>query len=175
MPRHVLDTDAPRGTTYWISVTDWASINDGPHRTLPQSFRIRELDAPDNDDFRHAEEIPADGARPLTIVGDSTDATTEGGEPRHAGGFPSGSVWYRYTPTRSGVVTFDTCGGDFGEVLAVYTGETLHRLVRVTDGGTGGAGTCGGGGVKVSFPARAGTTYLIAYDGNDGPFHLTVQ
>jgi hypothetical protein len=50
--------------------------------------------------------------------------------------------------------------------------------VRVTDAGTGGAGVCGGfetHGVKVSFPARAGTTYLIAYDGNDGPFHLTVH
>jgi hypothetical protein len=163
-----------RGTTYWIAVTD------GRETGLPQTFLIRELDPPANDDFHHAQVIPTTAPRPLTITGDSTDATTERDEPRHAGSSnPTGSVWYRYTPTTAEIVTIDTCErGESFDVLAVYTGSSLGRLVRVTDGGTGGAGLCGGfgiDGVQVSFAAQPGTTYLIAYDGNDGGFQLTIR
>ena len=180
--RHVLDTDTdPRHHVLDLTRRLRASINDGPgagHAAVRSS--IRELDPPDNDDFRHAEVIPTEWrtaahdrsatapTRPPSAASPATQAASRPGRSGTATR-PPDPVSSPSTPAAGGL--------RIGEVLAVYTGEHAAPTrpgdrrrdrwrwhLRWAPGG-----------VKVSFPARAGTTYLIAYDGNDGPFHLTVQ
>ena len=91
-------------------------------------------------------------------------ATSEPGEPLHAG-VPGGhSVWFTWTPLLSGVVTFSTAGSSFDTLLAVYTGSNLTNLTEVaSDDDSGGFYTS-----SVTFNAVAGTRYSIAVDGAYG-------
>jgi uncharacterized repeat protein (TIGR01451 family) len=91
-------------------------------------------------------------------------ATSEPGEPLHAG-VPGGhSVWFTWTPLLSGVVTFSTAGSSFDTLLAVYTGTSLSNLKTVaSDDDSDGFYTS-----TVTFNAVAGTKYSIAIDGAYG-------
>ena len=91
-------------------------------------------------------------------------ATSEPGEPLHAG-VPGGhSVWFTWTPLLNGVVTFSTAGSSFDTLLAVYTGNSLTNLTTVaSDDDSGGFYTS-----TVTFNAVAGTQYSIAVDGAYG-------
>ncbi|MDB6109058.1 MAG: proteinputative collagen-binding proteinCalx-beta, partial [Pedosphaera sp.] len=91
-------------------------------------------------------------------------ATSEPGEPQHAG-VPGGkSVWFTWTPLLSGLATFSTAGSSFDTLLAVYTGNRLTNLTEVaSDDDSDGFYTS-----KVVFYATAGTTYQIAVDGAYG-------
>ena len=91
-------------------------------------------------------------------------ATSEPGEPLHAG-VPGGhSVWFTWTPLLSGVVTFSTAGSSFDTLLAVYRGNSLTNLTTVaSDDDSGGFYTS-----IVTFNAVAGTQYSIAVDGAYG-------
>ncbi len=94
----------------------------------------------------------------------NVNATSEPGEPMHAG-IPGGkSVWFTWTPLLSGVATFDTFGSSFDTLLAVYTGNNLTNLTEVasSDDGDGYYRS------RVVFNAVGGTTYSIAIDGAYG-------
>jgi hypothetical protein len=99
------------------------------------------------------------------IMVNNLNATKETEEPNHAGNAGGRSVWWRWVPAVSGVVSFDTHGSNFNTVLAVYGGTTLSGLSQVAandnDGSTG--NTSG-----VAFTALAGKEYLIAVDGYNG-------
>jgi hypothetical protein len=83
---------------------------------------------PANDMFANATPITGGTGR---VSGDNSLATTQAGEPMHAGEPDGHSVWFRYTATKAGVVTFDTCNSNFDTVLAVYTGTSLTALTPV--------------------------------------------
>src|SRR5439155_19189043 len=86
------------------------------------------------------------------VSGDSSLATKQPGEPNHAGKPGGKSVWYKWTPTASGVATFRTQGSSFDTVLAVYQGNALNSLVAVAaDEDTGGNLTS-----EVQFNALSG-------------------
>ena len=56
-------------------------------------------------------------------------ATTEPGEPMHAGGTNQGpTLWWQWSPTETGQVTFDLTGSAPGTRLAIYSGNTLNQL-----------------------------------------------
>jgi len=104
---------------------------------------------PDNDDFDAAEVITGPYG---TVIGDNTEATSEFGEPNHAGNVAESSLWYTWTAPQDGEVTMDTIGST-GEavsatfqngqikfttntlpldtVLAVYTGTNLASLRQI--------------------------------------------
>jgi hypothetical protein len=96
-------------------------------------------------------------------------ATKEPGEPNHAGSPGGASVWWAYTATQSGPLTFDTCA-QYPEapdtLLAVYTGSSYPLTpVASSDDTT----ECGlGKSSLVTFDAIAGTTYRIAVDAKGG-------
>ncbi|MDQ5816975.1 MAG: hypothetical protein M3324_00030 [Actinomycetota bacterium] len=53
----------------------------------------------------------------------------------------------------------DTCQANIDSILAVYTGNSVNALTRITDNNNG----CSGGfGSKGAFRATTGTTYRIA-------------
>ena len=105
---------------------------------------------------------------PLSILGTTTGsnvgATSEPGEPLHAG-VPGGkSVWFTWTPLLSGVATFSTAGSGFDTLLAVYTGNNLTNLTPVASDDDGAGYYCS----RVTFNAVGGTAYQIAVDGAYG-------
>jgi subtilisin family serine protease len=84
---------------------------------------------PPNDNFADASKIQPSGGM---IIGINKFASIETGEPAHAG-VPTvdSSVWWDWSPSRSGSVVVDTAGSSFDSVLAVYTGTSLASLTEV--------------------------------------------
>ena len=102
--------------------------------------------------------------------GTNREATKEAGEPKHAGNAGGSSVWFKWTAPASGTATFDTFGSGLDSLLAVYTGTSVGALTLVAqnDDATSAKWTS-----KLSFGAKAGTTYSIAVDGynsGSGPY-----
>jgi hypothetical protein len=155
-------------------------------------FSLQAQGVPLNDNFAAAQVI---GGEPLFAGGTTRFATKEPGEPDHAGDPGGHSVWFTWTPTKSGPVGIDACpglmegpfrsGGGVDALLAVYTGESLSGLDEVTSGRGGPvieSGFCRvegrEGATQVRFDAVAGTTYRIAVDGAagaEGPFTLAFE
>jgi hypothetical protein len=110
---------------------------------------------PANDDF--------DAGLPVQIgedvSGTTLGATSEPGEPTHAGVGAGASVWYRLSTDRSGVIRIE-CSAGFEAVLAVYAGSTLSSLREV---GADSSGTeCGD--PELEFRVDAGGQYELAVD-----------
>ena len=119
---------------------------------------------PYNDNFSSAQHIVAPY---FGIEGINADATLESGEPAHAGVTSSATLWYAWTPTRSGTVAFDTANSEFDTVLAVYTGTALGALSQVAANDDNATLTPAHLS-KVIFSATVGTTYRIAIAGKNG-------
>lgn len=120
---------------------------------------------PSNDFFARAQTIEGPSG---SVEGFNSRATSELGEPAHAGSPAASSVWYRWRPTTGGTVTFTTQGSSFDTVLAVYLGLSVSTITNVTsnDDVTPGALTPAAGLTSsVTFPAQANATYYIAVDG----------
>jgi hypothetical protein len=124
---------------------------------------------PANDDFANAITIPG---IPYTNSQSTAEATTQAGEPAPCASIGS-TVWYSFTPTRSGPVGIDTIGSSYDTALAVYTGNNLGALDNVA---------CNDDTFDlqslVSFNATAGTTYHIqagGYQGNTGNLMLNLE
>lgn len=148
--------DATAGEVYRIAI-DSPSEGD-----VTLGFR----GPPANDDFADAEAITG---FPAAVIGDSTLATTEPGEPNHARrGFP-GSVWWKWTAPSSGAVLITTCHSASENALAVYTGNGIDALRRIaSDGGRG----CGS---TVELYAIADNEYRIAVAGTAGRIKLSLK
>ncbi len=124
---------------------------------------------PPNDDFADATELL--GGSPVS-VGTTVEATVQAGEPNHAGDSGGTSVWYRWTPARSGLIRL-SCDSSFETLLAVYRGTSVGSLVEV---GSDHSGTqCAS--PDLEFRAAAGVEYRIAVDGaiGGGEFILTLS
>ncbi len=116
--------------------------------------------APANDDFAAAVELSGDSPAAL---GSTDEASAEPGEPNHGGDSAGTSVWYRWTPARSGLVRVG-CQSGFETIVAVYRGASVAALSEVgTDPGTTPCATTG-----LIFRAHAGAAYRIAVDATVG-------
>ncbi len=114
-------------------------------------------DAPLNDRFADALPILQD---PGTMRGTNRHASSEPGEPLHAG-HNGGSVWFRHTPKTPGTTVVSTHGSRFDTVLAVYTGDAVDALTLVAANDNDGAYTTS----RVTFEAAEDTTYHIVVAG----------
>lgn len=114
---------------------------------------------PPNDLFREAHVLQGN---PAVAAGTNQLASREPVEPRHAGIEGGRSVWYQWTPPRSGPATIRVQGGSFSTLLAVYTGDQVFSLRRIAQG----LGYFGN--VSLVFKATEKTTYKIAVDGENG-------
>ncbi|HEY6887529.1 MAG TPA: PKD domain-containing protein, partial [Solirubrobacter sp.] len=131
-------------------------------RTVTVSATTQPTAPPDNDAFGNAQTIGVDTPE---LYGNTTQATAEAGEPKHAGQTASHSVWFRYDAPTTKRLTFGTCGSAFDTVLAVYRGASLNALSSVTADDSSG---CGDGASAVTFDTVAGETYWLALDGVAG-------
>jgi len=131
--------------------------------------------AQSNDAFASAIPFALPGPSPLS--GSTVGASTEPGEPVHAGVVGSSSIWWSITPTRNGRVSLSTAGSGVETVLAVYTGVAVGTLSPVAANAS-----CLDLGQPESscltVPLAEGTTYWIAVGGRlpavDGPISLGV-
>jgi hypothetical protein len=156
------------GVTYAIAVDGWS---DERFEVLWQGefdLVIEPLIPLANDDFADAQVIAPE--LPSVIdVASTLGATAQAGEPDHAfeeydgansGNLASNSVWYQWTAPASGPVVASAGGDDLDSTIAVYTGDTLAELIKVSardsfdPGGREGA----------KFTAVSGTVYVIAVD-----------
>jgi len=114
--------------------------------------------APGNDSFVGA--VALSGSTNI-VAGSNTVATSEPGEPSHAGNPATASVWWTWVAPDNGLVVLDTLGSAFDTVLAVYTGNAVGALtlVAANDDAPNLATSA------LAFPAIRGTTYRIAVDG----------
>jgi PASTA domain len=116
--------------------------------------------APGNDSFAAAIEL---SGRSDAVSGTNKDATTEPGEPNHAGEVGGASVWFRWMAPADGETTIETCGSDFDTLLAAYAGDAVTALTAIASNDD----VCGFQS-SISFTAEEGETYRIAVDGRNG-------
>jgi M6 family metalloprotease-like protein len=124
---------------------------------------------PANDNFSDAVALTGDSG---TITGNSEHATMETGEPKPLN-HGAASVWYNWTPSKTGNATIDMAGSDFDTLLGVYTGSAVNALtlVAANDDQAPPSNVTS----KVTTHVTAGTTYQIAadgYEGDSGNIHL---
>jgi hypothetical protein len=144
-------------------------------RELEATFASSCGPAPANDNF------PGATITPSQQTATTTGSSTESGEPLsfdcENGTIPIGkTVWYSYTPSASGTLTFATAGSDFDTVVRAYTGSAVSGLSPIS-------GACdddynGGTQSQISFAATAGTTYRIqvgGYDSDAGSLSATLS
>lgn len=111
---------------------------------------------PENDNF--ADAIAISGLYGDVIDKSSVGATRETGEPYHAGGTGTHSLWYDWTCPATGEISFLVESDGFNPVIGVYTGTSISSLTEVTyttrdpD--------------LAEFEATAGISYKIAIDGS---------
>jgi hypothetical protein len=101
----------------------------------------------------------------------NTNATKEFGEPLHGGNEGGASLWWSYTPTKSGVLVVSTEGSDFDTLLGVYTvndplDRSFSKLIPVAENDDSPDATDGHS--EVSVAVEAGRLYYIAVDGYGG-------
>ena len=114
------------GQTYYINVagirTEGALFPESGFVTLNTALPAI------HDDLVNAIEIDS---LPFNATHSAAGATLEASEVGPScGGVTSASVWYKYTPSEDGSVSFDTLGADYDTVLSVWTGSN-HPLTEV--------------------------------------------
>ena len=145
----VVSFRAAAGTAYNVAI-DGAGGARG-------KFDLWWAPAPANDNFADAAALAGRSGR---LAGATVGATAEPEEDAH-----DGSVWFRWTAAATRLVKFDTRGSDYDTVLAVYRGETLGTLRRVTSNDDAPHLPCCAS--WVSFHAQAGQTYSLRLTGYD--------
>jgi hypothetical protein len=152
----VISGTLPAPRAYVITLRASNAAGSG-YRQMELTVYGNAVFGPPNDDFSNA--IALTGAI-TSGSGNNAQATSQPGEPSHAGQ-TSHSVWWSWTAPYSGPAAVSTAGSSFDTVLAVYTGTSVSALGKIGENDDG-------EGLKtsaVSFTAAAGTTYMIAVDG----------
>jgi len=146
-------------TTYYYRLRAYNNIGTSPNSNVISITTTSS--SPSNDFFVGAFTLNGYGS----TAGSNVGASRETGEPAHAGNVGGASLWWKWTPSSSGPVTFSTAGSNFNTLLAVYTGSAVNALTPVIGNDDENAGTTTS---VVSFYATGGTTYYIAVDGRNG-------
>ena len=104
-----------------------------------------------------------------TLTTSNVNATTQPGEPQILNNAGGHSVWFSWTAPQTGRFQISAYSPDFDPLLAVYTGSALGSLTVVAanaGSAISSTATTPASYATDTFAATAGTTYLIAVDGN---------
>jgi hypothetical protein len=122
------------------------------------SFTIsREVVRPANDAFGSAQPLTGTVSRTRAS---NLPATSEIGEPAHAGAKAAASLWWRWTASMSGPITVTTRGSDFDTTLAIYSGTNVANLTLLAENDdVAGVLTS-----QAGFQATKGVDYFLVVD-----------
>lgn len=129
--------------------------------TYPSAITVFPFTPPANDSFAAAAAIFGGAA---AVNGSTVGATSEAGEPAHAGSPAAHSAWWTWTAPFSRRIALNTIGSSFDTRLAVYSGNSVSALTPLASDDNSG----GNGASKLTFLAVAGRTYRFAVDGRNG-------
>lgn len=149
-PQSFLKVSVKAGVTYSVVVGG----KGGSRGSIPLQYSFV---PPSNDDFADATVLDP-GLAKVTSTSNNVRATSEPGEPLHAGAPARTSVWWRWTAAASGTASVDTYGSVADTALAVYTGTSPSALTLVAANADAVHTTAS----QVTFQAHAGVTYFIA-------------
>lgn len=123
---------------------------DGPEAFFTFQLHAEQLARATNDNFADARVVESSGWGPAALV---DYATFEPGEPKHLGGQPCKSLWWRWEAPVNGLGAVHS-GGSMGPLVtvAVYRGTTLEALTLVTNGTAS----------SLRFPVFGGESYYVA-------------
>lgn len=141
-----------------VPVTDIRNALSKPRLNL-----LAAQGAPTNDAFASASAL---AGSEVASSGWNFNASTEAGEPTHAGVAGGHSIWWTWVASGNGTLALDTQGSGVDTLLAVYTGTEVSTLASLAanDNGAG----LSGGVSAIGLTVSAGTTYRIAVDGKNG-------
>lgn len=146
---------ATQGATYLVQVGRNSLFYAGAaNLTIHMEAGVR----PANDNFADAATIPA---IPFSTSVDVVAATTETHERESSCSFgPTvNTVWWSYTPASDTYVLADTpASGFFGNILAVFQGQSIDDLTQVA---CGWANSGDSNDSELAFLAKAGQTYYF--------------
>ena len=175
-PRSELTIFANRGESLWLSV----GSKDANVGQVALNWQHTAADASQLQGDNFADAVVLDGFT-AGVVRRNHGATTEFGEPLHAGTSNAASLWYRFTAPEAGNYLIDTAGSSIDLALAVYVGNTLEGLTELasSDGSRDSTGVLN----SVSYSAvrvnlQAGEPVYIAQAGireAEGDVVLNVQ
>lgn len=143
------------GVEYEIAVDGYSAV------TGNYTLRWSLPGGPANDSF--AGRVKIYGANG-TISATNAGASSEVGEPAHAGVSGGASIWFSWTAPATGPVTFDTLPSDFDTLLGIYAGSSVGSLSYIASNDNAPGSTRS----SVTFSASAGVTYQVAVDGRAG-------
>jgi uncharacterized delta-60 repeat protein len=150
--------NAAAGKTFYIAVDGL----DGAMGNIVLNWNTNAVSVPaTNDAFASAGVLSGDSG---TVLGYNLGATREPGEQILGGNINTNSIWYTWTATSDGVVTFSTAGSSIDTVLGVGIGTNVNRLATLAqndDAGPKGAS-------QVSLIVTAGQAYQIEIVGFHG-------
>ena len=153
-PQAAVSFMAQAGEVYRIAVDGRAGATGSIALALEQGT------PPANDAFASAQQVSGSA---VDVSGSSVFATSEAGEPDHAGNEGGASVWYRWTAPEDGTLTVSTAGSSFDTLLGVYAGSAVGGLTTVAANDNAPGSTAS----ALETPVTAGTTYSIAVDGRN--------
>jgi hypothetical protein len=162
---------AAKGVAYFVQVSGWRPA---------VYLHVRKAKAPSNDDFAAARTV---STLPTVHVTDLINATWQQGEPDPTE-LPEGSpcvndrrgrtIWYRYRPTKTGIVRVDTFLSGSETWISVHRGSTLGGLALVDcNDDISEVGTYQQS--SVAWKAVAGRTYHIQVGGTLSRADLAVR
>ena len=150
-----LDTAVSGQYSFTVSGVD----NAGNSNTKTVNYSVV---AQTNDNLADALPLMESGS----IVASNDGATTEAGEPDHAGTQGGASIWFAWTAPQDGSLSIDTYFSDFDTTLAVYTGSDFASLIEIASNDN----SLGSQSEIEDMPVIQGITYYIAVDGSNGAF-----
>ena len=134
--------------------TIWASKGSGEAADC--------LGRPQNDDFADATLLEGNSG---SVYATTDGATSEAGEPAHAGNPPAASVWWTWVAPEDGSLILSTAGSEIDTVLAFYTGPAVSNLQALASNDDAPGATHAS---LVTASVQASRTYRIAIDGFGG-------
>ncbi|MCW2931106.1 MAG: fibronectin type protein [Actinomycetia bacterium] len=170
------------GVAYTFTVTATNADGGTSQPSLPTSPVTPHVPSggtpPANDNFSSAQVITGASG---SVAGTNYGATLEPGELGIQDNIGGASVWYAWTPSASGTVTFDTCSANPGVDghIEAFIGSTVSTLQPFGPGPSQDLCPAGEAGSYISFTVPAGVAIHIKFDGisygngpSEGPFTL---
>ena len=164
-----LTFEADEGESYVIEVD---RLEDSQAASLSINME-KAIESPENDTFQKREILTGNK---LTLPASNRNASSELGEPIHAGlAPPQGSVWWKWSAPSDGELKVETANAQFDTGLAIYAGWNLDDLIEIGKNDNRNSSSVSS---LVAVQVKQGVEYSFAVTGKNGAqgsFNLALE